>query len=145
MPKGNAMSIDDNKAVINEWVRHWNENDHLALAALYSDDEFSWRLSGLSPVSGKYNKADIVALMGKTFATPMKEKLHLTVKHLTAEEDRVALEAEGRGIYADGSEFRNFYHLLFTVRNGKVVRGRAYLDTWLAANSSLQRSIDEKG
>ena len=139
------MQIDDNKAVVHQWVRHWNDNDHLALAALYSDEEFSWRISGLSPVSNKYCKADIVALMGKTFATPMKQKLHLTVKHMTAEEDRVALEAEGFGIYADGSEFRNFYNLLFTIRDGKVIRGRAYLDTWLAVNSSLQKSIDETG
>lgn len=139
------MSIEDNKAVIRQWVDCWNSNDHEAIGALYDDAEFDWRISGLSPVSRAYGKAEIVALMGKTFATPMKRKLNLRIKHLTAEEDRVALEAEGSGIYMDGSEFGNFYHLLFTLRDGKVIRGRAYLDTWTAVNSSLQQSIEKAG
>ncbi len=137
------MGIEENKAVVHQWVRHWNANDHQAIAELYDDDNFDWRISGLSPVSHKYGKAEIVALIGQTFATPMKERLRLRVKNLTAEDDRVALEAEGSGVYLDGSRFRNFYHLLFTIHDGKIVRGRAYLDTWLAVNSSLQKSIDQ--
>lgn len=138
------MGIEENKAVVREWVRRWCENDHQALGQLYDDEAFDWRISGLSPVSRKYRKTEVVELMGKTFATPMKQKLHLTVKNITAEEDRVALEAEGYGIYEDGSEFRNFYHLLFTVRDGKIIRGRAYMDTWQAVNSTLQQSLDER-
>jgi ketosteroid isomerase-like protein len=137
------MSIKDNKAIVREWVRLWCENDHIGLGKLYDDDQFDWRISGLSPVSRKYGKSEIVGLMGKTFATKMQQKLYLKIKNITAEEDRVALEAEGTGVYIDGSEFRNFYHLLFTIRGGKVIRGRAYLDTWQAVNSSLQASLDK--
>jgi ketosteroid isomerase-like protein len=137
------MSIEHNKAVVRQWLRLWNIGDHLGLGDLYSDESFDWRISGLSPVSRKYAKADIVEMMRKTFSTPMREKLHLTVKHLTAEDDRVAMEAEGRGIYASGDVFHNFYHILFTIREGKVVRGRAYLDTWTAANSPLQARLNE--
>lgn len=138
------MGIEENKAVILEWVRHWNDNDHESLGRLYDDESFDWRISGLSPVSRKYTKAEVVALMGKTFRVPTKEKLHLRVKNLTAEDDRVSLEAEGSAVFADGTVFRNFYHILFTIRNGKVIRGRAYLDTWLASNSPLQKSIDQR-
>ena len=135
------MIIEENKSLVREWVRLWNDNDHLGLGALYDDREFDWRISGLSPVSKKYSKQEIVELMGKTFAVPMKRRLRLVIKHLTAEENRVAMEAVGDGAYADGSEFKNYYHLLFTIRDNKIERGRAYLDTWVAVNSGLQRTL----
>lgn len=135
------MTIESNKALVQEWVEHWNNNDHLSLGKLYDDNDFEWRISGMSPVSRKYAKQEIVGLMGKTFEVPMKRKLHLTIKHLTAEEDRVAMEAVGTGQFADGSEFLNYYHILFTIRGGRVIRGRAYLDTWTAVNSRLQSSL----
>jgi ketosteroid isomerase-like protein len=97
------MTIEENKSLVREWVKRWNDNDHLALGALYDDRDFYWRISGLSPVSKKYSKEEVVELMGKTFALPMKRKLRMVIKHLTAEEDRVAMEAVGDGANADGS------------------------------------------
>ena len=138
------MSVKRNKDIVREWVTRWNRNDHAAIGELYSEDEFDWRICGLSPVSRAYRKEEILSLIEQTFSNPMKEKLHLTIINLTAEHNRVALEAEGNGVYLDGTVFRNFYHILFTVKGEKIVAGRAYLDTWLAVNSSLQKTLDAK-
>jgi uncharacterized protein len=49
----------------------------------------------------------------------------------TAENDRVAMEAKGDFLFDDGKEYKNDYHFLFILRDGKVVEGKEYLDTAL--------------
>jgi ketosteroid isomerase-like protein len=132
------MSIAENKRLVREWVRRWNAGDVEGIAELYDEKHFSWRISGLSPVSRKYTRGEILGIIGQTFARPMKRPHNLEIKHLTAEEDRVALEAVGSAQFADGADFLNYYHIAFTLADGKIVKGRAYLDTWVAAQSAMQ-------
>lgn len=53
---------------------------------------------------------------------------HTTIIGTTAEGDRVAVESRGNFEFADGSYYRNSYHHLFVVRDGKVTSVREYLD-----------------
>lgn len=46
----------------------------------------------------------------------------------TAEGERVAVESRGNFEFADGRAYRNNYHHLFTLRDGRVVGVREYLD-----------------
>jgi ketosteroid isomerase-like protein len=46
----------------------------------------------------------------------------------TAEGERVAVESKGNFEFEDGRIYRNSYHHLFVVRDGKVVGVREYLD-----------------
>ncbi len=138
-----VMGIEENKAVVREWVRRWNLNDAHLLGELYSDKDFDWRISGLSPVSAQYDKSTVVELMAQTFAVEMNRPLHFELESLTAEDDRVSFEGVGSGEFKNGAEFKNFYHILMTIRNGKIVRGRAYFDTYTASRSPLQSSLDE--
>jgi len=55
----------------------------------------------------------------------------LEIVATTAEKDRVAMEAKGDFLFDDGKEYKNTYHFLFIVRDGKVVEGKEYLDTAL--------------
>jgi ketosteroid isomerase-like protein len=73
----------------------------------------------------------------------MNRPLHFELESLTAEDDRVSFEGVGSGEFKNGAEFKNFYHILMTIRNGKIVRGRAYFDTYTASRSPLQSSLDE--
>ena len=52
--------------------------------------------------------------------------------NLTAEDDRVAVEAKGRSTEVSGKEYNNEYHFLIFFRDGKVCRMKEYLDTKLA-------------
>jgi hypothetical protein len=51
----------------------------------------------------------------------------MTPKGITAEGDRVAVEAESYGETASGKIYNNLYHFLFEVRGGKIQAVREYL------------------
>ena|GEM_PF-3098474 len=78
--------------------------------------DVAWRL----PCS-----AELVKGVGAT----MPKGLRITPKGLTAEGDRVAVEAESYGETASGKIYNNLYHFLFEVRDGKIQAVREYLDT----------------
>lgn len=49
-----------------------------------------------------------------------------TVGTMTAEEDRVAVEVSSRGILSSGEPYRNHYHNLFVIHDGKIRLFREY-------------------
>jgi ketosteroid isomerase-like protein len=51
---------------------------------------------------------------------------NMSVSGITAEGDRVAVEAESRNHTVAGKLYNNFYHFLFEFRDGKVIRGMEY-------------------
>ena len=48
---------------------------------------------------------------------------------MTAEGERVALEAESHGTHKSGKKYNNHYHFLFRIRDGKIAEIREYADT----------------
>jgi ketosteroid isomerase-like protein len=60
------------------------------------------------------------------------DERRMVVTAITAEGERVAVQAEGR-FERPGLVYRNSYHYLFIVRNGLVASGREYFDTIAAA------------
>ena len=48
---------------------------------------------------------------------------------MTAEDDRVAVEATSFATMEDGRVYANSYHFLVTIRDGKVATVREYMDT----------------
>jgi ketosteroid isomerase-like protein len=60
------------------------------------------------------------------------EQRQVTVTGITAEGERVAVEAEGR-FERPGLIYRNSYHYLFIVRDGRIASGKEYFDTAAAA------------
>ena len=59
--------------------------------------------------------------------------LDVTLGHMTAEQDRVAVELTIRGrAAADKRPYENFYHFLFRVRDGRIVEIREHLDSLYA-------------
>lgn len=51
-----------------------------------------------------------------------------TILGTTAEGDRVAVESRGNFEFEDGRAYRNSYHHLFELRDGRVIAIREYLD-----------------
>ena len=43
-----------------------------------------------------------------------------TIDRLTAEDDRVVVEARGKGTFADGTSYENAYVFILTIRDGRV-------------------------
>ena len=55
--------------------------------------------------------------------------LIFTLYEMTAEGERVALEAESHGLHTSGKTYNNHYHFLFRIRDGKIAEIREYADT----------------
>jgi ketosteroid isomerase-like protein len=59
-----------------------------------------------------------------------KYRLQMDILGLTAEEDRVAMEAQSYLLNAaNGRVYNNFYHYLFRVKDGQIVLFKEYQDT----------------
>lgn len=57
--------------------------------------------------------------------------MRLQILGITAEGDRVALEAQSSGLThpRTGRHYQNFYHILFRIKDGKVMLLKEYQDT----------------
>ncbi len=62
--------------------------------------------------------------------------LSFRIKAMTAEGDRVAIEAESYGRHRSGKIYNNHYHFLMVIRDGRVAEFKEYLDT-MHANEVL--------
>ena len=54
---------------------------------------------------------------------------------MTAEDDRVAVEAESKAKLVNGTLYHNRYHFLFVVRDGRIHAVKEYLDTLHVMNA----------
>jgi ketosteroid isomerase-like protein len=57
----------------------------------------------------------------------------LTISRMTVEGDRIAIEAEGRFSFAEGLYCNSYVYIFVIDRLGRIVEGREYLDTAVAA------------
>lgn len=83
---------------------------------------------GRLAVAGSKDRTQIARLLGG-LAKFIPNPLELSVTGITAEADRVAVEAECVGQWRNGTLYRNSYHFLFEVRDGRIARVREYMDT----------------
>jgi ketosteroid isomerase-like protein len=108
-------------------------HDAERFASLMCDDATYWVCGKphLFAYAGEKTKAEICGYM----ATPsiFVGGVSTTFGAMTAEGDRVAVEASIRGVTPDGRVYTNVYHYLFTFRDGKILRVKEYLDTQSAA------------
>jgi ketosteroid isomerase-like protein len=80
------------------------------------------------PFSGDHDKATMyrhnVNLWGYYLEWPK-----IVVDSSIAEEDRVAVEALGIADMPSGIKYRNVFHWHFTLRDGKIIKIKEYMDT----------------
>jgi len=92
-------------------------------------------VAGSFPLSGTMTKAKFCELFGNVGGST-EGGLRITPKGITAEGDRVAVEAESYAKLKNGRTYQNQYHFVFVVRDGKVQQVKEYMDT-MHANQVL--------
>jgi steroid delta-isomerase-like uncharacterized protein len=121
-----------NKALIEKFFAAMNTGDTETLVNAYADDGYVWTM-GNTLISGKYDKEAI-----RGFADGIYEAfpagLSFTVLNVTAEGERVAVEAQSEGEHASGQTYSNRYHFLFTIHDGQIASLHEYMDTELATD-----------
>jgi len=121
------MSIEDNKALVR---RFWDafSAGHYEQALSMLSEEATWWVAGTTALSGTYTKPAFAKLLGEVTGGAPKG-VRVTPKVLTAEGDRVAVEAESYAEINNGRTYRNQYHFLMVIKDGKFSAVREYLDT----------------
>lgn len=78
--------------------------------------------------NGTMRPADLVEI-SRSVLPYLAAPLDMQLGKMTAEDDRVSLEAHCTGKRKNGTVYDNNYHFLFTVQNGKIVNVREHQDT----------------
>jgi ketosteroid isomerase-like protein len=124
---------DDNKRVVREAFRPWEEGDSGPFFALIAED-VRWTVIGSTPVSGVYESKQ--ALVEAAFG-PLLERLAgmLSTRFVdvAAEGDKVFLRFESSGVAKTGLHYEQVYCFAMVMREQRIVEIAAYLDTELLA------------
>ncbi|NNL84002.1 MAG: nuclear transport factor 2 family protein [Myxococcales bacterium] len=128
------MSAQRNKQLVTEFWEAFSASKFEDALSMMAEDA-TWWVAGSFPLSGTKTKSEFAALLSDV-APMAPEGIRVTPTAFTAEGDRVAVEADSYAPISNGRTYKNKYHFLFEVRNGKIHAVREYLDT-MHANEVL--------
>jgi ketosteroid isomerase-like protein len=124
------MSLAANKQTVLDFLGHYAAGRYdTALAMLAPDSQ--WWLPGHPdefPAAGWVDKATVERRLASNLKL-LPHGLEITTGAITAEGDRVAIEAESKATLVNGRLYHNRYHFLFVLRDGSIVAVKEYLDT----------------
>lgn len=123
------MAIEDNKRVVTEFFGLLGKDPPAALRLL--TDDATWWVAGKpseSPGAGTKDKPAVEQLF-RGMSEQFKDGMHITVRSLIAEGDKVAVELSSYAELKSGRVYNNDYHFSITLREGKLCELREYLDT----------------
>lgn len=123
---------ESNKRLTLAFVAAMQRGDADAIADAYAP-EGKLTTMGDTLISGTRGREEIRQFAGGVLEA-FPDGLAFDVHTLTAEDDRVAVEASSRGRHASGRDYCNHYHFLFTWREGKLVELKEYMDTELVTD-----------
>jgi ketosteroid isomerase-like protein len=122
------MSVaEQNKQRVRDFFAILNRGDVAALFDAYAADG-QLETMGRTLISGRFTRAQIQAAAAQIFAV-FPQGLTFTIDAMTAEGERVAVEAHSHGAHVSGQLYTNDYHFLFVFRAGRVVLLREYMDS----------------
>lgn len=124
MSRDNAEA---NKATVREFFDAMNRGDSDYIANAYAEDG-SLQTMGNTLISGTFSKAQIEAAAGGIFDV-FPNGIRFDILAMTAEGERVAVEATSEGEHVSGQTYSNDYHFLFEFRDGKLLQLKEYMDT----------------
>jgi uncharacterized protein len=99
-------------------------------------DDFSWTVSGTTPWSKKYSGKKVVLeeLLG-TLRQRLAPPIIVNAKRFIADDDYVAVEAQGKNTTKNGKAYNNTYCFVFRLAGGKLLELTEYLDTELVTQA----------
>jgi len=128
------MSTEQNKQTVRNWFAAVNEGREDDILAMTTED-FQFRTMARQPEWLLYNwDRNEFAKVPSTMSQLMTSPIQLRIVDITAEGDRVAVEAETDSQMLSGKRYNNAYHFVFKLRDGKFYEVREYSCSYLAQN-----------
>lgn len=124
------MTIEVNKQLITDFWTSFSAADREKAAQLLAEN-VQWRVMGVNgnlPMSGVMNKAGILELITNVKSI-IPNGLAFKMHGFTSEGNRVANEAESYGELTNGRIYKNLYHFLIEIEDGKIALIKEYMDT----------------
>lgn len=126
------MSIEQNKAAVQAWFDAVNRGDEEAIYDMTTED-FGFTTMARQPEWLLYHwNREQFSKVPSTMSQLMVDPIQLKVSAMTAEGDRVAVEAETDSKMLSGKRYNNAYHFVFKLRDGKFYEVREYSCSFLA-------------
>ena len=121
-----SQSAERNKELVRQFIEGLS-GDIDAAFELVAEDAVFW-LAGDLPGTGEHSKADRLR-DAKRGAATFAEMPSFNINSMTAEDDRVVVEADIVATYMNDEEYRQWYVFVFYLRDALIVRENIYLDT----------------
>jgi uncharacterized protein len=119
------MSAEENKKIALAWFEERSAGNPRVFDRLA--DSATWMIMAKGPMGGTKSKAELMEIVAQNTAR-FEVPIRLKVTGITAEGDRVAIEAEGYAKLKNGKTYENLYHFLFIIRDGKIQTAKEYCD-----------------
>ena len=120
--------IHENKRIVLDCLNAFKDGDRELLRSVMADDAEIWVPEG-TRFSGTYTPDFFMARLGTVIFPLAAGAGQMEVLSVTAEEDRVSVEAQGHLELKDGRLYANKYHYLFKIRDGMITSMKEYLNT----------------
>ena len=120
--------VERNKRIVLDCVMALRDGHMALFHSMMADDAEIWVPEG-TRFSVTYTPSSYVTQLGATLFPLIDGKQKTEIHTITAEEDRVCLEAETYLKFKDGRVYNNRYHFLFRVQDGLIVSMKEYLNT----------------
>ena len=118
-----------NKAVVSDFLATFSRGDVPGVLRRMADEATWWVSGTIAGMSGTYEKGAFGELLQGVKTVYKTGAMQFRPKSMIAEGPFVAVEADSYAELINGRVYSNQYHLLFEIRDGKVLRVKEYMDT----------------
>jgi uncharacterized protein len=122
-------TLESHKALVADFLRTFSRGDVAGVVERMRPDATWWVSGTMAGLSGTYTRDQLQSLLQQVKTVYKQGALAITPLAMTAEGARVAVEAESFAELTNGRVYRNRYHFLFELADGKIASVREYMDT----------------
>jgi uncharacterized protein len=116
-----------NKLIIAKAIEDYNAGRDGVFSLMEPD--LAWTIEGTGIPARRYNsKQAFLEGASVPITSRMRDRMKLTVHGIYADGDHVILNFDGDGVALDGKSFHSAYVWILTMREGRIVKGKAFLD-----------------
>jgi hypothetical protein len=132
------MTSPDSKTVLTRYVEAVQAGDAGTIRDVFAADA-TWQLDGELPISGTWRGRDAILndFLGTAMSYYQPGSVSLEITRIVAEGEHAVMEWTSRARTTRGEPYENHCIGVFTVRDGRIVRVREYMDTLYAHRAAF--------
>jgi len=127
----------ENKTLVENQFSLWKAGKGTLFDLL--SDHVEWTVAGTSPISGTFNsKKEFMEKSVAPISARLSKQIVPALESIITSGDDVIVEWHGEATAIDGKAYSNTYSWHLTLADGRIVKARAFLDTYIL-NDLIER------